>query len=94
MQNTIENTDHSAVETTLNLWAMHHAARYSVQGLLGRARNGPVLKGLIPALLILFLAKWLVEFVSIWEILFRYKKMLHAGIIRFDAGIIAKIVKN
>ena len=60
MKNTIENTDHSAVKTALNLWAAHRAARYSVRGLLGRARHGPVLKGLIPALLILLLAKWLV----------------------------------
>ena len=53
---------------------------------------------LIPALLILFLAKWLVEFVSIWEILFQYKKMLYAGIFGFDAGIsvkkLEKISKN
>ena len=69
MKNTIENTDHSAVKTALN-----RAARYSVRGLLGRARHGPVLKGLIPALLILLLAKWLVYFILVEEILFQYKK--------------------
>ena len=44
IQNTIENTDHSAVETTLNLWAARRVARYSVRELLGRARHGLVLK--------------------------------------------------
>ena len=49
---------------------------------------------LLPALLILLLAKWLVEFVLVWEILFWYKKMLHAGIIGFDACISAKNCKK